>query len=69
MSYIGYMNDRVKRLSIVDVKLVQCAAMFIALIVVKLIPQIMQASLWWFVVLAVLCGLRPTYVFFLKKSA
>jgi len=67
MSYFSFMNERVKRLSIIDVKLVQAAAIFVALIVVKLIPQIMLLNIWWFVALAVLFGLRSVYVFFLKK--
>jgi len=67
MSYFSFMNERVKRLSIIDVKLVQAAAIFVALIVVKLIPQIMLLNIWWFVALAVLFGLRPVYVFFCKK--
>ena len=67
MSYFSFMNERVKRLSIIDVKLVQAAAIFVALIVVKLIPQIMLLNIWWFVALAVLFGLRPVCVFFLKK--
>jgi len=67
MSYFSFMNERVKRLSIIDVKLVQAAAIFVALIVVKLVPQIMQLNIFWFAALAVLFGLRPVYVFFCKK--
>ncbi|MBI4721516.1 MAG: hypothetical protein HY769_00685 [Candidatus Stahlbacteria bacterium] len=61
------MNKRVKKLSILDVKLAQGAAMFAALIVAKLIPQIMDISIWWFVVLLVVCIIKPFYVFYIKN--
>ena len=67
MRIIRYFNDRVKRLTIFDVKLVQVCAIFVALIMVKLIPEIMDIKIRWFVVLLVLCAIRPIYVFFLKK--
>ncbi|MCK4338807.1 MAG: hypothetical protein KAW87_02305 [Candidatus Cloacimonetes bacterium] len=67
MGLIKNMNERVRKLTIFDIKLVQGAAMFIMLIIVKLIPQIMNISIWWFVALAILCGIRPVYVFFIKK--
>ncbi|MCD6102168.1 MAG: hypothetical protein J7J77_03855 [Candidatus Cloacimonetes bacterium] len=67
MRLIKNMNKRVKKLTIFDIKLVQGAAMFIMLIIVKLIPQIMDISIWWFVVLAILCGIRPMYVFYKKE--
>ena len=61
------MNERVKKLSILDLKLAQGAAMFVALIVAKLIPPIMGIHIWWFVALLVLCGIKPFYVFWIKK--
>ncbi len=59
MEILQKMNERVKKFSILDVKLVQGAAMFLALIVAKLIPQIMEISIWWFVALLVICGIKP----------
>lgn len=67
MRLIKNMNEQVKKLTIFDIKLVQGAAMFVMLIIVKLIPQIMNIRIWWFVALAILCGIRPVYVFFIKK--
>ena len=66
MSLIGYFNDRVKRLNIFDIKLIQICAIFVALIIVKLVPGIMGFSIWWFVGLLVLSAIRPIYVFFFK---
>jgi hypothetical protein len=45
-------------------KLAQAAAICLALTVAKLVPQIMTISAWWFAVLAVLCAIRPVYVFY-----
>lgn len=67
MGIFENMNERVKKLTIFDIKLVQGCAMFVVLIIVKLIPQIMNINIWWFVVLLVMCAIRPMYVFFIKK--
>ncbi len=68
MTIFEDMNQRVKRLTIFDIKLVQACAMLVILIIVKLIPQIMRLSIWWFAALLVLCAIRPLYVFYFKKS-
>jgi len=67
MKIIQDMNERVRKLNIFDIKLVQGCAMFMVLIIVKLIPQIMTINIWWFVVLLVICAIRPLYVFCIKK--
>ena len=67
MKIIQDMNERVRKLNIFDIKLVQGCAMFVVLIIVKLIPQIMTINIWWFVVLLVICAIRPLYVFYIKK--
>ncbi len=63
MGFLENMDQRVKKFGIVDVKLAQGAAMFFALIIAKLVPQIMEVSVWWFVVLLIGCAMRPAYVF------
>lgn len=67
MSIFINMNERVKKFNVIDVKLLQLTAVFLVLIVVKLIPRIMNISIWWFVVLLVLCAIKPLYVLFIKK--
>ena len=52
---------------LVDEILAQGAAMFVALIIAKLIPQIMDLSIWWFVVLLIICAIKPACVFWLKE--
>jgi hypothetical protein len=59
-----YFDKRARRLGILDTKLVQAAAIFFALVIVKLVPQIMELSVWWFVVLAVVCAIKPMITFY-----
>ena len=68
MSVIDYWNRKVKKFTIFDVKLIQGAAMALALIIVKVFPQIMSLSIWWFVAFAVVCALRPAYAIWVKKG-
>lgn len=67
MGLLEDMDKRVKKFGIIDVKLAQGAAMFATLIVAKLIPQIMDLSIWWFVLLLVICAIKPFYVFWFKE--
>ncbi len=67
MTFLENMNARVKKFTILDVKLAQGIGIFVALILAKLIPGIMDINIWWFVALLVICAIRPFYVFFIKK--
>lgn len=67
MWFLEDMTRRVRRFDIFDVKLAQGAAMFFVLIIAKLIPDIMNIGIWWFVALLVLCAARPFYVFWFKQ--
>ena len=67
MTFWENMNARVKKFNILDVKLAQGIGIFVALILAKLIPGIMDINIWWFVALLVICAVRPFYVFFIKK--
>jgi hypothetical protein len=62
MSFFSEMNARVKRFGIVDLKLAQFIGIFAALIIAKLVPQIMDISIWWFIILLVLVSIRPLYI-------
>ena len=61
------MNQRIKKFSIVDEKLAQAAAVFLALIIVKIKPEILNINIWWFVGLLILTAIKPLYVFYIKK--
>lgn len=67
MGIMENINERAKKLSIFDIKLAQGAAMFVALMFAKLIPRIMEVSIGWFVALSVICAMKPSYVFFIRR--
>lgn len=67
MGLIDDLNKRAKKLGIIDLKLAQMTGAFFALVIAKLIPQIMGISIWWFVVLGILCAIKPFYAFWIKK--
>jgi len=67
MGLLEDMDQRVKKFGLIDVKLAQGVAMFLALIIAKLIPSIMHLSIWWFVGLAILCTIKPFYVFWFEE--
>ncbi len=64
MSLYESFDERARRLGIVDTKLAQGAAIFFVLILVKLVPEIMNLSVWWFVALTVACAIKPMLTFF-----
>ena len=66
MGFYEDMTRRVKRFDIIDVKLAQSCAFFFALVIAKLIPGIMQLNIWWFLVLLIICAIKPVYVFWIK---
>lgn len=67
MGLFEEMTQRVKKFDIIDVKLAQAVAMFLALIIAKLIPDIMDVNIWWFVVLLIICAIKPFYVFWFRE--
>jgi hypothetical protein len=70
MSFWADMDGRARRLGILDTKLAQAAAIFIALALAKLLPQVRTLSIWWFIGLAALCAIKPihTFCFYRSKS-
>ncbi len=67
MGLLEDMTRRGRKFDIIDVNLAQGTAMFFALIIAKLIPDIMDLNIWWFVGLTILCTIKPVYVFWIKK--
>ncbi len=68
MELIKYFNSRIKLFSILDIKLAQLAAMFVMIILIKLIPQIKSLSYRHYIIGAIISGIRPLYVVFFKKQ-
>ncbi len=66
MRLYQYFDKRARKLGILDTKLAQSTAFFFALIIVKLIPQIMEINIGWFILLGVLCAIKPLITFYGK---
>ena len=64
-----YLDRKVRRFSFIDVKLVQLLGAFLGIIVVKLVPQILDLSIWTLLVMAALCAVKPCCVFFQNADA
>lgn len=61
------MNERVKKLTIVDIKLIKWATLFATIIIVKLFPQLLKIDYWVLIVLLLVCSAKPFYKFWIKK--
>lgn len=67
MDFLENLNNRLKKLSLIDFGFFKMAIIFGVLMVAKLIPQILEINIWWFVVLFVICAIKPFYLFFNKN--
>ena len=68
MFFIKYFNSRIKEhFTIMDIKLAQMAAMFLLIILIKLIPEIISLNYWVYIVGLIISAIRPIYVMFIKK--
>ena len=64
------LRERVKRLGLLDIKLAQGAAIFVGLVVVKLLEPILniyEINIWWFVLIAALCGIKPVCTALIRR--
>jgi len=64
------LNERIKRLNLWDLKLLQISAIFVGIIILKLIKPLLNIydiNIAWFIFLAVILGIWPCYVVFRRK--
>ena len=66
VNWIDYWDRKVKQFTIWDLKLAQIWTAAWVLILIKIFPQIMQLSVWWFVAILVLCA--PRFIYLLWKK-
>ena len=65
--YVRKMNERIKRLTIIDIVLTKWAAFFGTIIVVKIFPQLLNIGYTVLIVLMLAVAAKPIYVIWLKK--
>ncbi len=61
------LNERVKKLTYVDLKLIQVAILIIGIGLVKLFPQVLGIRLRYLIALLVIACIKPLYKFWIKK--
>ena len=67
MGLFKWANEKVKKLTFIDIKLLAIGSICIGIILVELIPDVLNISIWWLVGIAILCFLRVYYVILFKK--
>jgi len=61
-------NQRVKKLSFFDIQLIKGGNIFFALFLAKIIPEILNVNTVWFLILCILCSIKPFYVAWIKDE-
>jgi len=61
------LNQRVKKLTLVDVKLLKLAVFFATIIIVKIFPQLLKINYLILIILTIGCLAKPFYSFWIKK--
>lgn len=61
------MNERLRRMTVIDIGLVKFTAFFFAIIIVKLFPQLLKINYAILILLVLACGIKPLYKFWLRK--
>ena len=67
MEPIDALDKRVRKIGFFDLQFIKIANWFFALLIAKLIPEIMNADAGLFAVLLLLFSIRPFYVAWIKK--
>ena len=67
MGLWGHMNERVKKLTAVDISLIKWSAFFGTIIIVKLFPRLLNINYVVLIALLVVCSVKPVYKFWIKK--
>ena len=67
MSLWTNLNARAKKMSIVDIKLLEIATVCFTVLVIKFAPIVIVISKWWFIAIFFLAILKPLCVVFGKK--
>lgn len=61
------MNERIKKITVIDIGLTKLAVLFMTIIIVKLFPQLLNIGYPVLIILALACGTKPLYNFWMKK--
>lgn len=68
MSFTTWANSRVKNLGWFDIKLVKWSTAGFVLMLAKLWPPLLSLNWYWYLLIAVLAAIRPTYKALRKQT-
>jgi hypothetical protein len=63
------LDQKAKKLTYIDIKFIQLAVIVVAIILVKLFPQLLKIDYWVLIVLLIVFAAKPFYKFWIKKGA
>ena len=61
------MNERLEKMTVMDIGLVKFTVFFFTVIIVKLFPQLLKINYVVLIVLVLACGIKPLYKYWIKK--
>lgn len=61
------MNERIKKLTVVDIGLTKWSVLFSTIVIVKLFPQLLNISYPVLIILVLAAAAKPVYAFWFKK--
>lgn len=67
MSFWKNMNERIKKMTVIDIGLVKWAVFFATIIIVKFFPQLLKINFTVLLILMIACSVRPFYKFWIKR--
>jgi len=67
MEFWENMNEKIKKMTVMDIGLVKWSVFFFTIIIVKFFPQLLKINYVVLVVLMLACGARPLYKIWIKK--
>ena len=67
MGFWKNMDEKVKKMTVMDIGLVKWSVFFFTIIIVKFFPQLLKINYVVLAVLMVACGAKPLYKFWIKK--
>ena len=67
MGFWKNMDEKIKKMTVVDIGLVKWSIFFFTIIIVKLFPQLLKINYIVLLILVAACAARPIYKFWIKK--
>ena len=61
------LNEKARKMTYIDIKLIQLAVIVVAIILIKLFPQLLKIDYWVLIVLLIIFAAKPFYRFWIKK--